>query len=141
MTTPVENRKNAFISLLLSWCFFHRVLESLTPFLYLPCCYFSHSVVSDTLSPCGLLPARILCPWNFPDKNTRLGCDFILQGLFLTQGSNLHVLCWQVHSLRLTSREAPVLSADPWRNKCFVLLPWYLCMGSQGVWLIGACWR
>ena len=33
-----------------------------------------------------------------------MGCHFILQGIFLTQGSNLHLLyllCWQVDSLPL----------------------------------------
>ena len=28
-------------------------------------CVFNHSVVSDTLQPCGLYPARLLCPWGF----------------------------------------------------------------------------
>ena len=28
-------------------------------------------------------------PWNFPGKSTRVGCHFPLQGIFLTQGSNL----------------------------------------------------
>ena len=29
-----------------------------------------------------------LCPWEFPGKNTGVGCHFLLQGLFLTQGLN-----------------------------------------------------
>ena len=33
-----------------------------------------------------------LCPWDFPGKNTGVGCYFLLQGIFLTQGSNLHPL-------------------------------------------------
>ena len=33
-------------------------------------------------------PARLLCPWDFPGKNTGVGCQFLLQGIFLTQGSN-----------------------------------------------------
>ena len=49
----------------------------------------SHSVVSDSLRLCGLWPARLLCPWDFPSKNTGVGCHFLLQGIFLTQGSNL----------------------------------------------------
>ena len=24
-------------------------------------------------------PARLLCPWDFPGKNTRVGCHFLLQ--------------------------------------------------------------
>ena len=40
----------------------------------------------------GLQSARLLCPWDFPGKNTRVGCNFLLQGIFPTQGSNLHLL-------------------------------------------------
>ena len=30
----------------------------------------------------------ILHPWNFPGKNIGVGCHFLLQGIFQTQGSN-----------------------------------------------------
>ena len=43
---------------------------------------------SDSLRPRGLQPSRLLCPWHFPGKNTGVGCHFLLQGIFLTQGSN-----------------------------------------------------
>ena len=33
------------------------------------------------------------CPWDFPGKNTGVGCHYLLQGIFLIQGSNLHLLC------------------------------------------------
>ena len=46
------------------------------------------SVVSDALQPRGLQPARLLCPWESPGKNTGVGCRFLLQGVFPTQGSN-----------------------------------------------------
>ena len=45
----------------------------------------SHSVVSDSLRPHGLYPARLLCPSG---KNTRVSSHFLLQGIFLNQGSN-----------------------------------------------------
>ncbi|KAB0361993.1 hypothetical protein FD754_006149 [Muntiacus muntjak] len=32
---------------------------------------------------------RLLCPWDFPGKNTGVGGHFLLQGIFLTQGSSL----------------------------------------------------
>ena len=35
-------------------------------------------------------PTRLLCPWDSPGKETRVGCHALLQGVFLTQGSNLH---------------------------------------------------
>ena len=47
----------------------------------------------------GLQPTRLLCPWDFPAKNTGMVCHFLLQGNFLTQGSNPHLLNWQADSL------------------------------------------
>ena len=45
----------------------------------------------------GLYPARLLCPWNFPGKNTGVGCHFLLQGNFLIQGLNPVLLnCRQI---------------------------------------------
>ena len=55
-----------------------------------------------TLWPHGLQPARLLHPWNSPGRNTGVGCHSLLQGIFLTQESNPHLLCllhWQVGSL------------------------------------------
>ena len=31
---------------------------------------------------------KFLCPWNFPGKNTGVGCHFLLQRIFPNQGSN-----------------------------------------------------
>ena len=39
-----------------------------------------------------LEPTRLLCPWDFPGKNTGVGCHGLLQGIFATQGSNLNLL-------------------------------------------------
>ena len=36
------------------------------------------SIMSDSLQPHRLLPARLLCPWDFPGKNTGVGCHFLL---------------------------------------------------------------
>ena len=44
--------------------------------------------MSDSLRPHGLQPTRLLRPWDFPGKSTRVGCHFLLQGIFPTQGSN-----------------------------------------------------
>ena len=48
----------------------------------------SGSVMSDSLQPYGLQPARPFCPWNFPGQNNGACCHFLLQGIFPTQGSN-----------------------------------------------------
>ena len=47
------------------------------------------------LWPQGLQPSRLLWPWDFPGKNTGVGCHFLLQGIFPTNRSNpclLHLL-------------------------------------------------
>ena len=43
-------------------------------------------------------PTRFLCLWDFPGKNTGVGCCFFLQGIFLIQGSNPHLLHLQADS-------------------------------------------
>ena len=48
--------------------------------------------VSNSLRPHRMQPTRLLCPWDFPGKNTRAGSHFLLQGIFPTQGSNLGFL-------------------------------------------------
>ena len=50
---------------------------------------WSCSVVSDSLRPHGLEPTRFYHPWDFPGKNTGVGCHFLLQEIFPTQGLNL----------------------------------------------------
>ena len=53
----------------------------------------------------GLWPARLLCPWKSPGKNTGVGCRFLLQVIFPTQGSNPHLFCllyWLADSLPLS---------------------------------------
>ena len=58
----------------------------------------------------SVLSDRLPCPWDSPGKNTGVGCHFLLQGIFLTQGSNPGLLCllqWQVGSL------APVAPGEP----------------------------
>ena len=63
------------------------------PHSALPLC----SVMSNSWQPHGLQSARLLCPWDSPGKNTRVGCHALLQGIFPSQGSNLHLLhCRQV---------------------------------------------
>ena len=42
--------------------------------------------------PPGLQPSRLLCPWDFPGKNTAVCCHSLLQGNFPTQGSNSGLL-------------------------------------------------
>ena len=57
-------------------------------------------VASRVLVFCN--PARLLSPWDFPGKNTGVGCHFPLQGIFLTQGLNPCLLHWQADALPLS---------------------------------------
>ena len=63
-----------------------------TTLLIIMLCMRACSVVFDSLRPCGLQPTRLLCPWDSPGKSTGVGCHFLLQGIFLTQGLNPHLL-------------------------------------------------
>ena len=49
----------------------------------------------------------LLYQWGFPGKNSGVGCNFPLQGIVQTQGLNLHLLHWQVDSLRLSHQGSP----------------------------------
>ena len=64
------------------------------------CC----SVVSSCLRPYGLQPARLLCSWDSPGKNTGVGSRALFQGIFPTQGSNPGLLNWQLGSLLLSHK-------------------------------------
>ena len=44
---------------------------------------------------------------GFPSKNAGVGHHFLLQGIFLTQKSNLCLLHWQVNSLPLSHQASP----------------------------------
>ena len=47
--------------------------------------------------PHGLWPLRLICPQNSPGRNTGVGFSSLLQGIFLTRGSNLGLLlCRQI---------------------------------------------
>ena len=55
------------------------------------CCLVAKSCLS-LLQPHRLKSTRLLCPWDFPGKNTGVGCHLLLQGIFSTQESNLCLL-------------------------------------------------
>ena len=71
------------------------------------CCCSVTKLCLLLCDPPGLQPARSFA-WNFTGKNTRVGCHFLLQGIFLTQGSNpcllycrwnlYHCTTWEAHS-------------------------------------------
>ena len=72
-----------------------RLLNWQTDSLPPCCCCWVTSVVSDSVQPYGLQPARLLCPWDSLGESIRVGCHAFFQGIFLTQGSNLGLLHWR----------------------------------------------
>ena len=105
-------------------------------FLFTMLCCAVASVMFDSLWPCGLEPARLLCPGDSPGKNTGVRCHALLQGIFPTQGIDLHLfrlLHWQAVSLSVAPSGKPVfycqfslvqllncirLFATPWTAAC-----------------------
>ena len=87
---PRADNTLSFLVELLHWIFFFL---SVSP-----------SVMSGSVWSRGLWPARVLCPWDSPGKDTGVGCHFLLQMIFLTQGSNPGLLH---HRWTLSPSEPP----------------------------------
>ena len=76
------------------------------------------SVYTQSLSPvCSVTSWTVACQaplsMEIPSKNTGVGCHFILRGIFLTHGLNLHLLHllhWLVDSLPLVPPGKPILT-------------------------------
>ena len=105
----------------------------------------NHSGMYDFAIPWTI--ACLLCLWNAPGKNTRVGSHALLQGIFLTQGSNpglLHCrqilyhwsyqvspVCVHICHCCSPSRSFPVVApcdfvslSDPTPQSSFTLPPW-----------------
>ena len=82
----------------------------------------SHSVVSDSLLPCGLYS-----PWDSPGWNTGVGSHSLLQGIFPTQGSNpglphcRRILYQLSHQGSLEAKNKRVKSPGFPNTECFLL--------------------
>ena len=61
------------------------------------------------VTPRWTVARQLLYPWDFPGKNTGVGCHFLFQGIFLTQGWNLYLLPWEADSFPLNHQESPNL--------------------------------
>ena len=83
------------------------------------------SVMSNPFPPLGLYAARLLSLWDFPGKNTGVGCHFLSQGIFPTQGSNLHLL----HRRRILDHWAT--SKAQWWDICHIILILILWRGEE----------
>ena len=67
LANPLISGKAEWLVLLLSAKPKERLLKRISN---LRARVLSHSVMSDSLRPHGLQHARLLCPWDFPGKNT-----------------------------------------------------------------------
>ena len=68
--------------------------------------------MSYSLCPYRLLLTGLLHPWDSPGKNTGVGSHALLQGTFLTQGSNLRLQHWRAGFSPLSTWE-PRLKPGP----------------------------
>ena len=64
------------------------------------------------LTPYNTMDCRLLCPWESPGKNTRVGCHALLQGILPTQGLNPGVphCRWYTHTHTLSPILTPACS-------------------------------
>ena len=118
---------------ILAYCLSINQLVYLIPILHQH--YIRGALFTSSTLPCNIyyLHAQVLscvwlfcdpmdCGWPdsfvhgiFPGKNIGMGCHFLLQGTFLTQGSNvylLHLLHWQADSLPAEPPGRPSISTD-----------------------------
>ena len=94
--------------------------------------YLPRGPVRPKKTMCSVMSISFLTPWtvahqgslsmDFPGTNTGVGCHFLFQGIFLTQGLNLSLLHWQVDSLPMCHLGSP-------RDICL-----YSCMHTHMTW-------
>ena len=72
------------------------------------CCCLLVKLCLTLLQSHGLQLTRLLCPRDFSGKNRGMGCHFLLQGTFLIQRLNPHLLHWQADSLLLNHLGTPL---------------------------------
>ena len=73
-------------------CAYVCMCDSAFFMLMMVCVHARSLLLCPTLcNPMDCSPSGSLCPWDAPGKNTGVGCSALLQGMFPTQGSNLHL--------------------------------------------------
>ena len=93
--------------------------------------------MSDSCDPmdCSLPGSSV--HGDYPSKNTGVGCHFPLQGIFPTQGLNLHLLHWKAYSLPLSHQGNPYSGLKPLliHSRCLPTSIIHSCM-NQGRWIV-----
>ena len=96
--------------------------------------------MSDALQPHELEPTRLLHLWDFPGKNIGVGCHFLLQGIFPTQGSNLGLpRCRQMLLPFEPPRKSKTLEIQAKYMWCFLKYRKELTYFNRKVWEEGFC--
>ena len=113
-----------------------------TPDVRVMLCVLSRSVMSHSLQPHGLLSTRLLCPWNSPAKNTGVGCQALLQGMFPNQGSKLGLLHCRQILYHLSHQSSPFQLIGDLIFKGQLLTQYTVtCVSFSCAHLCGSCWK
>ena len=95
LSRPDQKPRNHFQLFLSSTSLVTRLYQFQLFSISLICFFFffyfkwNRSVMSNSFATPWTIAYRLLRPWNFPGKSTVVGCHFLLQRIFPTQGSNL----------------------------------------------------
>ena len=82
---PGSSIHGIFQAGVLEWGAIAFSITKFLDFAIFPAVYSSHSQRKERLY--RLQTTRLLCPWDSPDKNIGVGCHYLYQGIFPTQGS------------------------------------------------------
>ena len=88
----------------------------------------SRSVVPNSLWSHGLQLTRLLCPWDFPDQDTGVGCHFLLQGIFPTHELNPGLLHCRPILFQLSYDGSPVHSSEGISTQGLIIPFFLLCL-------------
>ena len=91
-------------------------------------------VLSNSFATPWAVAPRLLCPWGFPGKTTGVGCHFLLQGIFMTQRLNLHLLHWQRGLYHWDHRGSPIVRVLIYISSDSARVPF--CTSSQPLWFV-----
>ena len=86
--------------------------------------------MSDSVQPHGLEPTRLLHPWEFPGKSTRVGCQFLLQCMKVKSESEVSQSCLTLHDPMDCSLPGASVHGIPqakwpqdWKKSGFIPIP------------------
>ena len=116
----VECTPEALLTLVFTFCLLkikkkkkkQYIVKSISQYISVCACVGGLCSVAQSCPTCDIMDSRppgSSVRGDFPGKNTGVGCHFLLQGIFWTQRSNLHLLHWQMDFLPLSYLGSPLL--------------------------------